>query len=546
MGRYVSSGEAQANLVSTIEASECYQVPTHKYAYDANETWQNKVTIDTPGNYTFTVPSGVTCMRTIAVGGGGKSYCTQTCCGYAVAGGAYAEKWDTVQGGCTVTVVVGKQQQDTTISYTNSGGSAINMTAGGAIGCTYGTASGGDINSCGGCAGKNCSCCGGSYSHYCGSCIYTYSTTCCGYCVVWSGISARQLDPNHNTNGCCVSRYSGGGSAGSWLWCHGGAGQSAANCFCSSGCGPTGGGGGGIGYICRQEVHPWRCDCICMKRGYNGQCYGKTLKNAYHPPSVGGGGGSKFQCWTCCEGSSIIGFCMAGRRRNGHGGLGGESNNEGRGHEFIWGFGSSPNEHGTSFYTEIEKGPSPKKYHWHDIHDMRGSGSSGRSFQRYCHANGGSWVGAINDGTPDNAGEGAGTGAVVYHCCSIDTTYGECCLNGANACGTLNWELICCLGTMNKICCADQMMDMIQPYVLACAGTLGGAGGTGICHYTQKAGKGGGAGVSRSAILCICYGGSYDNCNGGATPLAFPPEELDWRVSNAGTGMAIIYWKDAD
>jgi hypothetical protein len=98
MGRYVSSGEAQANLVSTIEASECYQVPTHKYAYDANETWQNKVTIDTPGNYTFTVPSGVTCMRTIAVGGGGKSYCTQTCCGYAGAGGAYAEKWDTVQG----------------------------------------------------------------------------------------------------------------------------------------------------------------------------------------------------------------------------------------------------------------------------------------------------------------------------------------------------------------------------------------------------------------------------------------------------------------
>jgi hypothetical protein len=25
--------------------------------------------------------------------------------------------------------------------------------------------------------------------------------------------------------------------------------------------------------------------------------------------------------------------------------------------------------------------------------------------------------------------------------------------------------------------------------------------------------------------------------------LAFPPCDLDWRVSTAGTGMAIIYWK---
>ena len=64
---------------------------------------------------------------------------------------------------------------------------------------------------------------------------------------------------------------------------------------------------------------------------------------------------------------------------------------------------------------------------------------------------------------------------------------------------------------------------------------------------TQKAGKGGGAGVSRSAILCICHGGNYDYCNGnsGNPLLAFPPVELDWRVSNAGTGMALIYWKDA-
>jgi hypothetical protein len=27
--------------------------------------------------------------------------------------------------------------------------------------------------------------------------------------------------------------------------------------------------------------------------------------------------------------------------------------------------------------------------------------------------------------------------------------------------------------------------------------------------------------------------------------LAFPPCDLDWRASTAGTGMALLYWKDA-
>jgi phosphoheptose isomerase len=57
-------------------------------------------------------------------------------------------------------------------------------------------------------------------------------------------------------------------------------------------------------------------------------------------------------------------------------------------------------------------------------------------------------------------------------------------------------------------------------------------------------GKGGGAGVYRHYLTCVCWGGSFNNCNGGSTPLAFPPCDLDWRVNTAGTGMAIIYWKD--
>ena len=107
----------------------------------------------------------------------------------------------------------------------------------------------------------------------------------------------------------------------------------------------------------------------------------------------------------------------------------------------------------------------------------------------------------------------------------------------------MNWTLLCCLGTSGKICCADRLQTHLFPYVVACAGTLGGAGGFGVCHGAQKAGKGGGSGVNRSYILCVCWGGSFNLCNGVGAALAFPPCDLDWRVSTAGTGMAIIYWK---
>ena len=147
MGRYISTGATQANSCVLVGQSVCYQVTGQKYAYDGNSCWQNRVIIDTPGSYTFTVPAGVTCLRTIAVGGGGKvKGCSPVCCGMAGAGGGYVEKVDTIVAGCVVTVVVGRQEQDTTISYVCSGGATRTLTAGGASGCTHGAASGGDWN----------------------------------------------------------------------------------------------------------------------------------------------------------------------------------------------------------------------------------------------------------------------------------------------------------------------------------------------------------------------------------------------------------------
>jgi len=126
MGRFVTT-------TTSATLTTCYQVTCHKYSYDANSCWQNKIVIDTPGNYTFTIPAGTSCFRAIAVGGGGKSYVNCNCCGTAGGGGGYAERQDTVNAGCTVTIVVGRQQQDTTISYTNSSSTVRTLTGGGAV-----------------------------------------------------------------------------------------------------------------------------------------------------------------------------------------------------------------------------------------------------------------------------------------------------------------------------------------------------------------------------------------------------------------------------
>jgi hypothetical protein len=146
------------------------------------------------------------------------------------------------------------------------------------------------------------------------------------------------------------------------------------------------------------------------------------------------------------------------------------------------------------------------------------------------------------------SGEGAGTGGVVFRCCDLCSFGMQCCVvnSATNACGTINWELVCCLGTSGKFDCAVRMEQSLFPFIISCAGTLGGAGGVGVCHLGSKAGKGGGQGIYRSYIFCICYGGNFDRCNGsGAAPLlAFPPCILDWMASPAGTGMALLYWRD--
>jgi hypothetical protein len=555
MGRYISTGVTQVGTDCCTTYTPCQGVQTvcQKYAYDANQCWQNRIILDSPGSYSFTLPATSSgCMRVVAVGGGGKSKCTNgNCCGFAGAGGGYAEKWDCVVPGTTVSITVGRQESSTTISYNASGCSARTITATGAAGCTPGAGSGGDINSNGGAAGYNCSYCGGSVSHYCGSCLYTYATTCCGYCVVWTGISAHgNLDSGNSASGCCTSKAAGGGSAGSWIWSCGGAGQNAGNMIgcLGNGYGSSQGGGGGIGYITRCGMLGDNCSCMCTyQNGYNGGGWGYPCRKANYPSGSGGGGGTKFQQCTFFESSTFYGQCNSGAWRMGDGGWGGQNPDEGRGEMVMFSCGSFPNGHGLPESHWINAGPQPQCYCWFDIHSMQGSGSSGKGLhgEDALHGNC-TWVTTSQyDQTGyQNAGEGAGTGGIGYYCCSLDTLGFGCCISGADACGTVNWQLVCCLGTSGRICCADKMMDALFPYITHCAGTLGGAGGVTVCHLASKAGKGGGAGVTRSYVMCICYGTPYDCCNGSGPLLAFPPQELDWRVSTAGTGMAIIYWKD--
>ena len=544
MGRYISTGTTQTgtNACLVAQTTTCYQTATHKYSYDATNCWSNRIMLDTPGSYTFTMPAGATCLRTVAVGGGGKSKCTVgQCCGVAGAGGAYVERVDTVASGCTVTIVVGRQEQDSTIAYTNTGAVARTLTAGGAAGCVAGVASGGDWNSNGGCAGWNYNLCS-SYSHYCGSCICCAATTCCGYCIMLAGVGVG-INPSHQGDDCCNARYAGGGSAGSWIYSTGGAGQGATNTVAvygsMTGGGSSAGGGGGIGYITRQCHSASSCNCICTPA--SPQQYGPDGMNVNYPSTAGGGGGSKWQTSTNCETISIVGeCCMNGNWRGGHGGWGGADNNEGLGECFFFGSQTISSYYGCHSCSRFTPSSDPKYYPWHDIHSMCGSGSSGKSIAFDAAT---SWCGTIQWATkmsygtnPSNAGEGAGTGGVTYMYCNPTYFY-------TNNPTMVNWTLLCCLGTAGKVCCSDRLQQSLFPNVISCAGTLGGSGGVGICQMTSKAGKGGGAGVNRCYILCVCWGGTYDLCNGSGAALAYPPCDLDWRISNAGTGMAIIYWK---
>jgi len=542
MGRYISSGTTQTgtNACNTIINSTCYQVNKHKYSYDAKSCWANRVLIDTPGSYTFTVPAGVTCIRTVAVGGGGKvKGCSPICCGMAGAGGGYVERVDTVASGCTITIVVGRQEADTTISYTNSSAVARTLTAGGAAGCTPGAASGGDWNSTGGVAGYNF-----SDGYQCGKCVYVVTTACCGYCLAYSGIAGRSQDSNTADTAYCAPSHPGGGSAGSWIWSTGGAGQCTRQqmSVCQGdGYAVKAAGGGGIGYIDRNVLGGANCTCICVKN----QCgIGYPFRRTCYPVGTGGGGGSKWVCSTCYEYWTIDGFCQDGTWRMGEGGWGGHNKDEGRS-EMMYYFCADTSCMGRSFWHK--QGPSPKTYPWHDIHEMAGSGSPGTGFHAVCYQydEGNFWNTGHRQNPYNcvNAGEGAGTGGVAYNCCEMSSLGMCCCVGGADAYTGINFLLVCCLGTSGRVCCADKMYDQLFPFVTHCAGTLGGSGGVSTCNLASRAGKGGGAGVPRSYLLCVCYGGSYDLCNGSGPALAFPPSELDWRASMAGTGMAIIYWK---
>ena len=187
----------------------------------------------------------------------------------------------------------------------------------------------------------------------------------------------------------------------------------------------------------------------------------------------------------------------------------------------------------------------PAREPWWDIADIKGSGSPGTVANR---ANANACVGFFWGVRPRNAGEGAGTGAIVTTCCNpnmMGNMIGSTDIGGSGG-PLINWCKLCSLGTSGQCDQAWLMQDALFPFFITCAGTLGGSGGVNWCGYTSKAGKGGGGGQSKCHLLCVCWGGAYDCCNQvAATPLAFPPCLLDQLVSNAGTGMAIIYYREA-
>lgn len=547
MGRYISTGTTQTgtNACITYQPASCYQVATHQYSYDANECWQNKLMITRPGSYTFTLPAGTSgCIRAIAVGGGGKAYQSDFYCNFAGSGGGYAESVNSVTPGCTFTIVVGRQQQDTTISYTCTGGVAQTLTGGGAVTATPGAASGGNfMNSRGGCGGW-----GRNYQEVQGTCASTclciYPTTCCGYCIVYGAMWACQAYEDY-----CQLYYPGGGSAGSFVYCCGGCGGSACNknpTFSSNDSGgPVAGGGGGIGYMCNCATFTAMCNCVCGSR----QGHGCVCR----PGSAGGGGGTRFMgsplCLTLYDRLLYNACCGMGIWRDGGGGRGGLDEQEGRPSMYWWVRHECMGQR--LQYSCLGTSVPPKRYPWHDIHSMSGSGSSGKAIW-FCTSRGNTGWGAGISQTyqpiPEDAGEGAGTGGSVFIDCDSTYTgwarYGDQmdCVTG------INWNVVCTLGLCNRAADAfnPDIMRQVVPGFISRAGTLGGSGGIGMCGFASKAGHGGGGGMFRSFIVCVCYGGNFDKCNGGAScpTLAFPPCILDAVANNAGTGMAVIYWKD--
>ena len=133
----------------------------------------------------------------------------------------------------------------------------------------------------------------------------------------------------------------------------------------------------------------------------------------------------------------------------------------------------------------------------------------------------------------------------MHYCCDAQQQGWGMGANNNSGGPLINWLKICQLGLCGQTDQAYKMVDSLFPNFITCAGILGGSGGVGICTMTSKAGYGGGGGEAKCQFLCICYGGAFDCCNQvAATPLAFPPCILDNLVSNAGSGYALIYYRD--
>jgi len=551
MGRFVPISFNTVGLEKRApKVSAAGSVAGAKSYYDGTQCWQYKVVYDRPGCYCFVVPTTALCARTVIVGGGGKPMCTNgNCCGFAGAGGAYSEKFHSVTGGTTYfTICVGRQQQNSSVACN---GSAVH-TAGGASYCTPGTASGGDFNSSGGLAGYNCNYCAGSVSHYCGACIYTNTTTCCGYCLVFSYTDAQHGD----TNGCCLAAYAGGGSAGSPRACQGGCGMT----VCNSGTinhGATAGGGGGIGGFINgnTSTYVWEftcCNCVCpwFDGNVGGNCQYWRID---YPTGAGGGGGSHSSQPPNCR--SWEGVCGAMWWVGGCGGRGGANVSPKEGAPNVYeltyrcryndSYGQSCPHWNMKFQPKLN---DPCRYPWWDVCNISGAGAPGfmnETTYFFCCQS------TLLDGffgRPSNAGEGGGTGGWVMRCCNMDQMGAMVPKFPNSPADGINWTLLCCLGSQAdpfRCDAAYTLKDKLFSGAMTCAGILGGSGGTGVCFYTSKAGFGGGGGTAKCHITCVCWGGSYDCCNGSGAPLAFPPCYLDNLVSNAGSGYAIVYWKEA-
>ena len=529
MGRFVP---ITVTTVAGAEKPSQFSVTGGKGYYDGKQCWQYKVVYDRPGTYTYTVPSTAICVRTVIVGGGGKPKClgqaSYGCCSTAGSGGAYSEKCMVGTGQPVLTVVVGRQEQDTTLACN---GVAVH-TAGGASGCVPGVASGGDWNSCGGLTGHNTNPDGSS-----APCQYICFFACCGYCGSYVC----------NPTGTCSATpgFVGGASAGSPKNLTGGC----SSCVCNYLHAATTGGGAGIGdVICTVVWHYNCCNCICLTN----YCCGGSFPCYNWPTSNQGGGGSSSRCNNSCR--STVQDCTGGYWKTGDGGPGGPDNSTTYGWEMEWGYsGACWYPFGIRCGGEHSQPrcacAAPVRLcvlnteQW-DIQNICGSGSPGTGLLTCtaCYP-----YGYITTPRPRNSGEGAGTGGFSLYRCSTDAVtdlgIGQVSQYGFDM---MNWCKICHLGLCGQCDQAWLMPDGLFSQFITCAGTLGGSGGIAICGYTSKAGKGGGGGQAKSQVLCICHGGAYDCCNQVAsTPLAFPPCLLDQLVSNAGTGMAIIYYREA-